>query len=377
MTMKKIILYIVLFTSVVIIAQTKKNKAVTLQEDLKTNITAVIPFDTLLFAPVISGNKILYTASGNKIVCADTLGKNVWMKQFTDKAASEPIINESITLLGFANGDLTKIKNETGETIESVGMGDSIVSNLLKINYHWPSELMIPKSGNMNDAAVFCTSNGTIHCIDIETLQEYWSNNNLKIKIKSDLTLVKDKIIFIGDDNSIFCLDAKNGLLIWRWKGNDEIVFVNREIFSAANQIYLITSNKLLFALDVILGKLEWTLENYEVENAMGVEISNKNIFVFTTDKRLLLISLKTQKVIDQIQFPQNESQHIAPPLDVTRGYLTAIDSTIYRAEFKTNKIYSTNFGNGIITRLIKISENKFIALTDKKKIIIFETRYE
>ncbi len=374
--MKKQILYIVLLASLAIIAQTKKNKPAALQEELKISINAEIPFDTLLISPAASGNKILCNLLGNKIACIDTSGKNIWLKQYTDKIAAESIINESLSVLAFSNGDLAKINNETGEILESVGMGDSIASNLLKINYHWPSELMIPKTTDMNDAIVFCTSGGTIHCVDVETLQEYWSNNNLKIKIKSDLTLVKDKIIFIGDDNSIFCLDAKNGLLIWRWKGNDDLIFINQKILSAANQIYMITSSKFLIAIDVILGKMEWVLENYQVENALGTEISDKNIFVFTADKQLLLISLKTQKVIDQIQFPHDEFKNIVPPLDVTKGYFSAIDSTLYRAEFKTNKIYSSNLIHGIITGIYKISDNRFMAITDKKKITIFEMRY-
>jgi hypothetical protein len=374
--MPKLVLVIVLLASLQIIAQSKKNKKVIpAQEELKISVVASIQQDSLLLTPSVTNKSIYSFTKGNKLTCIDSAGKIVWLKQLGDKLADQPIIDKSIVLLGFINGDLTKIKNDSGEIMESVGIGDSITSNIIKINYHWQNELMIPKVSDSKSAVIFSTGKGTLHCIDMETLQEYWTNNDAQAKIKSRLTIVNDKIVFVGNDNSIYCLDTRNGLLIWRWKGNDDLIFTSKDIVSDGRYVFLLSSTKMLFTLDVILGKLEWTLEDIKLENEIGIQKDNKNIIAVSDDKQLLLVSVREQKVVNKINLPQLEQHIDIPPIEFEKKFFVAIDSTIYLADIRTNTIYNYKCEVGKITGLVPLWGRKYLLTAGNGNLLIFDPR--
>ena len=335
----------------------------------------MVQMDSVNIPLILDKSGIIAVTNKNQVNCYDTLGKLCWNKQFEDKISFLPIIDESILLVGTANGDLTKLKLISGEIIESVGIGDSIYSNLLKISYQGNAELMIPKVTDSRSAVIFSTAGGSVHCLDLETLQEYWTNYDSPGKIKSQLTFSKNKIIFTGADNFIYCIDATTGILIWRWKENDELSYSSSQILSDEKNLFVVSSQKILYALDLLLGKLNWKLEGTPVFSRLGISSDMKTLFAISTDSHLLVISPKLEKVAEQIPLHAKTSNLIIAPFELDKKYFTLIDSVLVVVNSKKNIITLFNIGlQGIIDFKV-INQNKYLLLTTSRQLLLFKPR--
>lgn len=368
--MKKIIIAIVLLTSIQAFSQVKSKKNNTLVTKLKVDILTTIKIDTLLLEPKLEQNKIFVISNGNKLNCLDSAGLTLWQKQLNDSLADKPIIDQSMFFLAYKNGDISKNKVTNGETIESFGIGDSIKSNVVKLDYKWDYELMIPKSSNSKAAVIFATSNNTIHCIDMETLQEYWTSQNLNSIINSNLTLISNKIFFIAKDNSLFCLNAKDGLLIWRWKGNDELIFKPNQIVHDDRYIYLIDTNQKLYVFDSLLGKLDWVQEKYKLSS---FQILGKEIIAITNENEI--ITILNQKVGLKIKLPLTAARGKIFIDENNKRIFIFSESTLYSIDFKNKKIADFTFEGGTIDYLSCLNKNKYLAILNKQLIVIFTMR--
>lgn len=247
-------------------------------------IVADFSINETMVAPVEYWNGNLITASNSGLVsCYDTLGNEKWSFDVFGNVYSKPVVTDNgIVLVGTLQGDLYSINIKTGEQIQSIGFGNAITSKLIVIDYKGEKNLMIPKNSSDDDAVVVGLSNGEVYCYDVETLQEFWKNNSAKGMIETEPLYYNDRIYYGSWDGNFYCIDAKKGWLIWKWNETKNFYFSPAAVkpITDGKHIYLTTPDKIVYKLEMNLGKTVWKNDDYDVWESIGITNDNNTLLL-------------------------------------------------------------------------------------------------
>ncbi len=159
----------------------------------------------------------------------------------------------------------------------------------------------------------FNNSIGDITALDSEKGELIWQlptqNNNIyaqsfSLKI-SDLVNYKKSIYFSNNKNEFFSVNSKNGLLNWKQKINSFIrpVVLEDVIITFSMEGFLIFINRMSGNIIKITDVFKVFKEKKRTNIfPVGFVVGAKNIFLTTTNGRLLIIDIKTGANIDIIK---------------------------------------------------------------------------
>ncbi len=209
------------------------------------NISADIKTEIDLKSSMLTGaiyweNKIYVPEESGIVSCYDTTGNLFWDYDTFGNLISSPTIADRILTLATIQGEIITLSAISGEQIQSIGFEENITTGLTIFEYTGSKLLMIPKLTKSKNAIVFGTASGKLICYDLETLQEYWVNASSKGMIKSIPVVIENKILFSSYDGFIYCIDARNGLLIWRWKEKADTDFSDAVILTDGKKVYAV-----------------------------------------------------------------------------------------------------------------------------------------
>lgn len=307
------------------------------------------------------GGKIYFASQEGIVTCIDSTGKFLWDYDSYGNIFSKPVIADRILAGITYQGDLFTISAVSGEPIQSIGFDDQAVTDLTVINYKGTKELMMPKLSKSKSALVFGTLSGKIHCYDLETLQEYWTNSSAKGAIISKPIEINNKIYFISRDGFLYCVDALDGILIWRWKPAKEIDVIDQIISANDKNIFVITSDGTVYSINMLLGKYDWKKENLKVIPSIGMSADKKRIFVKSKMDKIFILSTQNGNLIKDIKFENGFDNYHYPILERNGLELVPSKGAIYSIDdkYKVEKIIS--IGNAPINEIIQLDENKFL----------------
>ena len=253
-----------------------------------------------LSAPLLTWKDKLYSADLSGILaCFDSTGNILWDYDAFGNVISRPAIADGIIAVGNVRGDLSTLNAETGEQFLSIGLDDAITSQLITIDYKGSKQLMMPKQTNSNAAVVIGTSSGKLYCYDLETLQELWINESAEGMIETRPLYIEDKIIFGSWDGYLYCIDARNGTLIWKWTENDNFYYSPAAVVphTDGKNIFVSTPDKFVSAVDLLLGKTVW-LKELQSWESLGISEDSSAIFVKSFMDDFYLVSAKDGEII-------------------------------------------------------------------------------
>ena len=121
---------------------------------------------------------------------------------------------KDILLIVTVEGDLYSINSNNGEILQVVGIGENITSDLALIE--------ISTAEYKTIAVVLGTSEGNIFCYDAFSFELLWQKNISTSPIISSPLSEKDKVVFLNDNFSLYCVNSKSGSLIWKYEFSDE-----------------------------------------------------------------------------------------------------------------------------------------------------------
>jgi outer membrane protein assembly factor BamB/Icc-related predicted phosphoesterase len=330
---------------------------------------------TFIASPLIWKNKI-YTASRSGIIsCFDSTGKIIWEYESFAEIFSCPVIADNILAAGDVRGDLITLNPNSGTQIQTLGLDDIITSQLITANYKGDKLLM---SGQKPDIVIIIgTSSGRLLCYDLNSLEPVWENNSAKGMIETKPLVIENKIIYGSWDGYLYCVDARTGVMIWRWTENKD--FYNSPALcqpvSDGNNVYITAPDKSVTAIDLLLGRTVWRKE-CSADESIGISADNKNLLIKTTKDKFLIISAKNGKIIKEIGLKFGD--------DNTTGNLTEINGNIVFATqngsvFLIDKNYGYKqllfLGTCRIHSIQNVYGNIFVALNMDGKISIFELK--
>jgi outer membrane protein assembly factor BamB len=281
-----------------------------------TVTNAKINLDHSINAEPIWWNSKIFTAQENGIVsCFDSTGKILWDYDTYGDIISTPIISDRIFAAATIQGDIVTLSAISGEQIQSIGFDENITTDLITIQFSGTKELMVPKLTQSKSAIIFGTASGKLLCYDLETLQEYWVNSNSKGMIRSKPISIGNKIFFTSSDGFIYCIDSRNGLLLWRWKEKEETDFYYSNILSDEKNVYAVSSDGTLYAVDLLLGKLTWKLDNLNALLSISMSRDKKYLFIKSSYGKIYYVTANAGKIYNEfnagINFDNSNSEII------------------------------------------------------------------
>jgi|GEM_PF-451489 len=296
--------------------------------------------------PLILKDKIIVAQYDGLITCYDTSGNKIWDFDSFGNIASTPAEKDGYLTVATLQGDLYTLNVETGDQFQSIGFDEAITSALLMTDYKGTKELMIPKQTSSKAAVIFGTESGKIHCYDVETLQEYWTNKDASGMIQAKPLEINNKIVYGSWDSYLYCIDAREGWLIWKWRMDKD--FRNSpaatEPATDGSFLYLAEPNGNIYKVDLLLGKTIWRRNKYNAWQSIGISQNKRNLFVKSAKDyfHILPASTGSWSIAYELDFGIDKTPTI--PLEYEGVVLVATaDGVIYRIRNQKHKIILIN----------------------------------
>jgi len=249
--------------------------------------------ETMIAEPLIVDNKIITVTYSGIVTCFDSTGTVLWDYDTFGNVTSKPAAINNILVVGTLQGDLITINMKNGSQLQSIGFDESITSEITVFEYTGKKDLMTVTDKTKKYAAIFGTSSGKIFCYLVETLEEIWINKKAKNFVTSAPLINKNRIFYSAWDGKIYCIDSRDGVLIWKYK------VTKNKLFSPAGctpvtdnkYLYFTTPEGKLLKLDLRMGSKVWIKKKYNANSSLGISIDKKRLFVKATNGRFHILS--------------------------------------------------------------------------------------
>ena len=206
----------------------------------------------------------------------------------------------------------------------------------------------------VGNSLVVTSGLGNIYLIDSNTGKKEWKKNFL-VQFSRPALIFKNKVFAVSDDNHTFCLNFKNGEIIWNHIGNLEEVSIIGGSKPAAidNTVVLSYSSGEIYALDENDGSLIWFdnigSSNYFSRSALNdiqspLSIVNNKVYSPTFSDKLLVYDLNDGSKIWELKISSINQVIISGEalyIIDTLGKLLCLDSKtgklLWSVQLKTN----------------------------------------
>lgn len=219
-------------------------------------------------------------------------GKLLWEEKVSSNVVSSPVIDEGILCIGTLEGDLYTFDVETGELLQTIGIGEKITSQLTTIESVY--------FGQKTKGIVIGTSSGKVYCLDIFTLNEIWSNEDAKGMIESKPLFIQNRIVYGSWDGFLYCVDSRTGFLNWKWTENQNFYFSPAACSPVTDgkYVYIATPDKFVSKIDLMLGKTIWRKE-FDAWESIGFNKDLNSLVIKSLSGKIIFISPEGKKTAD------------------------------------------------------------------------------
>ena len=248
---------------------------------------------------LVADNRLYTVLDNGLIYLNDFKGKEKFVTELIGSIKTNPALYKDLILASTFEGDLYSINSNNGEVLQVVGIGENITSdNAL-------TEIEISNSKLIG--ALLGTVDGNIFCYDAFTFEHLWKNNISKFPIISAPLVINDKVVFLNSSSSLYCVNLKSGSLIWKYEfaGNQNFSQKNYPLSDGINA-FSISPDGNLFAIDLLLGKKNWSVGLKEILNQFYISSDKQKLFLLDSKGTLLIISAKDGKEFGKIDFKKS-----------------------------------------------------------------------
>lgn len=249
----------------------------------------------------LAADNRLYTVLDNGLIyLSDFKGKEKFVTELIGTIKTNPVLYKDLILASTFEGDLYSINSNNGEVLQVVGIGENISSDIAI------TEIEITNSKQIG--ALLGTVDGNIFCYDAFSFEQLWKNNISKFPIIAAPLVINDKVVFLNSSSSLYCVNSKSGSLIWRYEFSVNQNFSqNNYPLSDGKNVFSISPDGNLFAIDLLLGKKNWSVGLKEILNQFYSSSDKQKLFLLDRKGMMSIISAKDGKEIGKIDFKKSE----------------------------------------------------------------------
>ena len=311
-----------------------------------------------------SSDKIFSASKDGRVFCFDLNGNKIWEYSTGETIISQPAIEKDILLVGTLEGDLFSFNVNNGNVIQVIGLGEPVTSRLIIVD--------AVNQDSKTKGVIAATANGNIFCYDIYTLENIWENNSAKGMIETRPLYTNNRIIYGSSDGFLYCIDARTGILNWKWKDkNSDYSFVRCEPVSDNKYVYISTLGKYTYAIDLLLGTTIWKMDHSSSES-IGIG-NNDKLFVKGSNK-FYIISSETGKPIKEIKVDYDDDYSASRPLEWKNQIIFgSSNGNVYIIDQKYNLKKLFFAGTAKVNNIQNIKENIFAVSNIDGKVIRFK----
>lgn len=322
---------------------------------------------TIVSFPLIYEDKIFVATLNGEIFCFNQNGEQIWKYNTNNKIISKPNAIADILVVGTINGDLYTFDTNTGKVLQILSIGEPITSQISFYTVHQLDEQI--------NYIIVGTYNGTLYSFELNTLNPNWSNSDAKQMIETRPLVIKDKVIYGSWDGYLYCIDAKTGLLIWKWSENENFYYSPASCIpvSDGKNVYVTTPDKYISAIDLYLGKTVWRKNNFSSWESIGISNDKKRLFIKSRQDNFFIVNANNGALIKNI--------YLGYGIDISPIEIFEYDSNIlfggkngivYQIDrnYKLKKLLF--LGNARVYPIYQIKNNIFLASNMDGKLVVF-----
>ncbi len=312
-----------------------------------------------------SGGKVFAASKDGNIFCFDSDGNKLWEYSTGETIISKPAAEGDILLVATLEGDLFSINSNNGNVIQVIGIGEALTSQLITVDAE--------NQGSKTKGVIVGTSNGNMFCYDIYTLENIWENNSAKSVIETLPLYIKNRIMYGSKDGFLYCIDARSGILNWKWKDkNSNYSLAGCRPVSNGKYIYISASGNYVYAIDLLLGTTIWKTKNYESWESIGISNDTEKLFIKGLNN-FYIISSNTGKLIKEVKIDYGEDTSPIQPIEWNNKILFGAENgNIYLIDQKYNWEKLFFAGTAKLNNIMHIKEYIFLVSNIDGKIISF-----
>ncbi|MDD3559667.1 MAG: PQQ-binding-like beta-propeller repeat protein [Melioribacteraceae bacterium] len=330
--------------------------------------------------PVLSKNRIFVIDKLGLIYAFGFNGKQIWQNDLFGDVISSGVYADNFFASATLQGDLSTINSSNGDLLQTIGFNQAITTDLITFNYRGRKRLMIPKSTNSNAVVLAGTESGEVYCLDIETLEQIWKNNSSRFAVIGKPVYYNDKIFFANINNEIFCIDANEGWLIWKWSSSKTSTenALGGSLLVGNNILFYASSNGNIYSVDANLGKLLWKNEKIDASKGVSISADEKTLYLKSSEDKFHILNASDGKIIKSINMRYGWDNSEAAALEGKNIIMVpASNGRVYR--INSEYLYKTIFiaRNDPIISIDHIENepnNYFITTADGN---LYKIRYE
>lgn len=329
------------------------------QKDLKKSISTSLLYDN---------NKIFSTSISGDVNCYDLKGNLIWHIDLGKTIFSRAAIADNILTTATIEGDLITIDAQSGEIIQTLGIGEPLTSQLVIANVDYNNEKL--------KGIIVGTSSGKIYCYELKNLELIWENNSASLMIETQPLVIQDKVIFGSWDNYLYCLSLSTGSLIWKWTENKNFYYSPAACIpvSDGKNVFISTPDKNVSAVDLLLGTTAWRKKDYNGWESIGLSRDKKRIFIKSISDKFYFVSPADGKLIKEVSVGFSLD---TMPIEISDWNQNVIfgckNGMVYLIDSKYN-VYKLFFmGTSRVHSILHLKENLFAASNMDGKIIVFK----
>lgn len=310
----------------------------------------------------------IYSATRNGIVsCFDLKGNELWKYETRGTIFSRPAASNNILAVATIEGDLITFNASTGEFLLTIGHSEALTSQLITIE--------IDVDGRKTIGIVTGTENGNLYCYDLFSLNLIWENNNAEAMIETLPLFIDNKLIYGSWDNYLYCINAQNGLLNWRWTENKNFYYspAAHHPVTDGSKIFVSTPDKFISAVDLLLGTTTWRKNDFESWESIGISRDKSKLLIKSFMNNFYIVSAKDGKLIRKIDLQFGLDTMPITPIEWNGNIIFgAKNGIVYLIDkdYKFKKLFFA--GTARLHSVQHVKENIFAASNMDGKIILF-----
>ena len=329
--------------------------------------TFELEFNTSSIAKnIISSNKIYTILNNGLIYVNDLKGKEIFVTELIGRVEANPVVYKDLLLTSTLEGDLYSINSNNGEILQVAGIGENITSDL--------SIIEVITASSKTIGVVFGTSEGNVFCYDAFTFEFLWKKSISSKPIIATPLAEKDKVVFLNSNSSLYCVNSKSGSLNWRYEFSDGQNFTSRGYpLSDGKNIFSISDDGNLFAIDILQGKKAWSVNTKGVLSQIYITTDKQRLLLFNRNGLMIIYSAKDGKEIAKIDFKKSDLFSFIITENQENFLIGFSDGSLYDLDPKLNYKQLISPTQIQITSLKVISKDEFIVKDINGKITLYK----
>ena len=315
----------------------------------------------------INSNNRIYTLLNNALLYLnDFKGKELFATELIGRINNNLVLYKDLLLAATVEGDLYSINSNNGEILQVVGIGEQITSDLSVIE---------TANGNTKIiGVVFGTSLGNIFCYNAFTFELLWKKYISKNSIISKPDIANDKIVFINSNSSLYCVNSKTGSLNWKFEFSDNRnSYANNYPISDGKNIFSLSPDGNLVAIDVLLGKKIWSINTKGMLNQFYISADKQKLFFLNSSGLMLIYSAKDGKELAKLDFIKSNLFSFIIEENSENIFAGFSDGSFYNIDAKFNYKQLISPTQIPITSINVIRKDEFIIKDINGKITFYK----